>query len=255
MRSAVERLVRRAHRSVLLAAMWLYVAIAAPVHAQFDGAPPSEQEIAIAIEQLKADPNLRSERLARSLRWKNEDRDRQAEAGGGWLHNLFLFFAESGRVLMMVVGGIFVIALVVVAVRALRNVRSGPTAAKTETPTHVRDLDIRPESLPNDIGAAVLETWARGERRAALALLYRGLLSRLVHVHGVAIRDSSTEGECLELAARTLEPVRHRYVAQVIALWQRATYGGREPDAYELQALCSGFDRALERAAPSRDPA
>ena len=69
-------------------------------------------------------------------------------------------------------------------------------------PTHVRDLDIRPESLPDDIGAAARALWDRGEHRAALALLYRGLLSRLAHVHRLPIRDSSTEGDCLALAAR-----------------------------------------------------
>ena len=55
-------------------------------------------------------------------------------------------------------------------------------------------------------GCAAL--WDRGDHRAALALLYRGLLSRLVHVHRVPIRDSSTEGDCLALAARCLTPRR-----------------------------------------------
>src|SRR4029079_6929748 len=71
-------------------------------------------------------------------------------------------------------------------------------------PTHVRDLDIRPESPTDDIGAAARQLWDRGEQRAALALLYRGMLSRLAHVHRVPIRDSSTEGDCVELASAQL---------------------------------------------------
>ena len=55
-----------------------------------------------------------------------------------------------------------------------------------------------------DIGAAARVLWDRGDHRAALALLYRGMLSRLAHVHRIPIRDSSTEGDCLALAASHL---------------------------------------------------
>ena len=54
-------------------------------------------------------------------------------------------------------------------------------------PSHVRDLDIRPESLPDDVGAAALALWQRGEQRAALALLYRG--------HAVAPRARSLRAD------------------------------------------------------------
>ena len=56
-----------------------------------------------------------------------------------------------------------------------------------------------PRSLPADIGAAARALWDRGERRAALALLYRGLLSRLVHVHRLPIRDSRPKATALRL--------------------------------------------------------
>ena len=79
-------------------------------------------------------------------------------------------------------------------------------------PSHVRELDIRPESLPADIGAAVRELWLAGERRAALSLLYRGALSRLVHSYQVAIGDASTEGDCVRLARAALPPPRGDFV-------------------------------------------
>jgi hypothetical protein len=115
-------------------------------------------------------------------------------------------------------------------------------------PTHVRDLDIRPESLPSDIGAAARQLWDSGEHRAALALLYRGLLSRLAHVHKVPIRDSTTEGDCLSLAVQHVDETRHAYVAQLVRTWQRAVYGGAEPDTATVHALCDAFGRTLDRA-------
>jgi hypothetical protein len=116
-------------------------------------------------------------------------------------------------------------------------------------PTHVRDLDIRPASLPPDIGAAARALWDAGQQRAALALLYRGLLSRLAHVHSVPIRDSTTEGDCLALAAEHLPTPRHDYVSRLVGVWQHAVYGHEEVSAVAVHDLCDGFAPALDPAA------
>jgi hypothetical protein len=113
-------------------------------------------------------------------------------------------------------------------------------------PTHVRDLDIRPESLPDDVGGAALELWERGEHRAALALLYRGVLSRLAHLHAVPIRDSTTEGDCLALAAIHLPAAAASYAERSIRVWQRAVYGNAEPTADEFHYLGTTFASALD---------
>ncbi len=118
---------------------------------------------------------------------------------------------------------------------------------RLDVPSFVRDLDIRPESLPDDIGAAARQLWDSGDHRAALSLLYRGLLSRLAHVHGVPIKDSTTEGDCLALAAQHLfDESRKTYVAQLVRLWQRAVYGGERVADESVHALCEGFARALD---------
>ena len=122
--------------------------------------------------------------------------------------------------------------------------RSGRITA----PSFVRDLDIRPESLPADIGAAARQLWDSGEHRPALALLYRGLLSRLVHVHMVPIKDSSTEGDCLALANRHLKDEERKvYVASLVRLWQRAVDGGEDDPTESVHALCDGFARSLDQ--------
>ena len=162
------------------------------------------------------------------------------------------FVAQSGRALFWV--GIVALALFLVSylVRVLSGGRDGVGEGQFVTPTHVRDLDIRPESLPPDIGAAARQLWDRGEHRAALALLYRGLLSRLAHVHKVPIRDSTTEGDCLSLAVAHLDEARHAYVTQLVRTWQRAVYGGREPDNATVYALCDAFGRTLDQPVAPR---
>jgi hypothetical protein len=116
-------------------------------------------------------------------------------------------------------------------------------------PSHVRELDIRPETLPADVGAAVRALWLAGDRRAALSLLYRGTLSRLVHSYDVAIGDASTEGDCVRLARAALPDERGDFVARLVGAWQLAVYGDRPLPSAQVLGLCDDFDRMLPAVA------
>jgi hypothetical protein len=114
----------------------------------------------------------------------------------------------------------------------------------------VQSLDIRPESLPDDIGAAARGLWDGGEHRASLALLYRGMLSRLAHVHRVPIRDSSTERDCLTLAANHLTPAACNYASFLVRVWQQSVYGGENAQPATLHQLCDDFAGMLGTRSP-----
>ena len=154
---------------------------------------PHGPQVAGAIARLQADPNLSAEETVRRLQWAGE---RQEPDGHGleWLLDLFEWISQSGRMLMWL-GALALAALLALYLfRLVRHFRRRSDMAGEMTPSHVRDLDIRPESLPADVGAAAQRLWESGEHRAALALLYRGLLSRLVHVHGLPIREFEHRG-------------------------------------------------------------
>jgi hypothetical protein len=224
------------------------VALQTAPRAQARPAPPGEDAIARAIEGVKADPNLATERTIRTLKWKTQRQRMEVPGWLQWLSGLIEWFNQSARVLAWLWVVVLVALLAVFVVRMVRGRTPQGAAARFIAPTHVRDLDIRPETLPADIGAAARQLWDRGEHRAALALLYRGLLSRLAHVHEVPIRDSSTEGDCLLLAAAHLPPARHEYVAQLIGVWQRAVYGHQRAQTAVVHALCDQFTTALDTA-------
>jgi hypothetical protein len=209
-----------------------------------------ETEVAAALAEVRKDPNLATDRTIRTLRWKDSDTPPRPMARPAWLEwvtGFFRWIDESARVLVWVaVAGLAAL----LAFYVVRTLRTWETAEKDlggafEAPTHVQDLDIRPESLPANIGATARQLWDRGEHRAALALLYRGLLSRLAHVHQLPIRDSSTEGDCLALAARMGLPGRD-YAARLIVLWQSAVYGHLQVDTLAVHALCDSFSPALD---------
>jgi len=77
------------------------------------------------------------------------------------------------------------------------------------------------------------------------------MLSRLAHVHRVPIRDSTTEGDCLVLAAHHLSADTQAYTSSLVRVWQRAVYGDETVVPATIYELCDGFARALDRTVPA----
>lgn len=217
------------------------------------GPQPTQEEITRALETVKADPNLAPVRTMKLLRWRDSGAPKRSGVPGwlAWLGDLLRWLDQSARVLVWGVALVLVAALLGYLVRLV----GGRSAAAAQSdlrvaPVRVHDLDIRPESLPDDIGATARRLWDRSEHRAALALLYRGMLSRLVHVHQIPIRDSTTEADCVALAAKHLEPTRSEYATCLVRVWQRAVYGQERIQDFDVYGLCDGFGHALDRATP-----
>jgi hypothetical protein len=239
----------RALRALCIAALLL---TARAGLAQQDKEPPvaaasgiaTSHDVARAVAAVRADPNLGGPRTERTLRLKSDDDGKRRPAPSApWLIEMLRWMSEAGRGLVWLLGAIAVALLLVTAWRWMR-VRADAAAGRVAVlpPSHVHDLDIRPDSLPADIADSARVLWQRGEQRAALSLLYRGALSRLVHGHGVAIGAASTEGECLELAQAALPAAAGTFFERLVGAWQIAVYAARWPDPDSVATLLDGFD-------------
>jgi hypothetical protein len=226
-------------------------------HRPVSGEEISQRDIAAALEVVRNDPNLSAERKTRTLRWVEGGSlpdSRKPPEWLKWVADLFVWLAQNGRFLFWGVLVVLAAMLIIYLVRLASGWRIPERSRPFKVPSFVLNLDIRPESLPDDIGASARQLWEAGDHRAALSLLYRGLLSRLAHVHGVPIKDSTTEGDCLSLASSHLfDDARKVYVVKLIRLWQRAVYGGEQVEAESVYELCDRFARALNdpEAAPT----
>jgi len=247
---------RRRLGAVVLAALCACGAAAAAAAAP-DPLPTREQ-VRAAAERLRADPHMPGTRTEKSLRFKPRDEDedkKKADSDAGsldWLRDFAKTVAEGARWLIW---GLAALALAWIVVRIHRWMRVRATGGRPRgeaLPSHVGSLDIRPETLPDDIGDAAATLWQRGQHRAALSLLYRGALSRIVHLHGVPVRAASTEDECVALAAPRLAPGPQAFLARLVGAWQLAAYGGRLPATADVLALCAGFAQNL--GAPAEAP-
>ena len=221
---------------------------------------PSREEVQAAHDKVRQDPNLGGTQKEQKLRFKDfepwKPKPSKSEPPPNWLIGLARWMAEAGRLVIWALGALAV-ALFLVGLRHWIRVRADAVAAKAirHLPSHVRELDIRPESLPDQIGATARALWDSGEPHAALSLLYRGALSRLVHDHAVPIRAASTEGECVQLTTKRLAHQHSDYVARLVGAWQLAVYGARLPESASVLALCDDFDRHLgQRPTPEGKP-
>lgn len=204
-----------------------------------------------AASAVAADPLLSGKEKTKTLRLKeDEDKKSKARDNGDWWINLLGNLSAGMRVAMWL-GGAALLIWVLLRLRDWLGVKRGGDDTAVLPPTHVGTLDIRPESLPADIGAAARELLARGEQRAALSLLYRGALSRLVHGHGVPIRAASTERDCLALAAPRLAPGSQAFLVDLVSAWQTVAYAHRQFPVDSAEQLCDDFAARLQPGAPA----
>ncbi|SEQ56494.1 protein of unknown function [Pseudomonas cuatrocienegasensis] len=115
-----------------------------------------------------------------------------------------------------------------------------PSPVRRDAPTQLFGLDVAPERLPDDIAAEAERLW-REQPRAALGLLYRALLSRLLHQHHLPLTSAHTEGEVLEQVAQFKRDDLNAFSQILTRHWQAAAYGNRLPPQNACADLCAGW--------------
>jgi hypothetical protein len=104
-------------------------------------------------------------------------------------------------------------------------------------PPSLFGMELAPQTLPPDVAASALGLAREGKLREALALLYRGALSQLVHRWGVRLLASHTEAEVLSLAPFEAK----KYLEKLIDAWRACAYARRPPDEQSVEALAEGY--------------
>lgn len=117
---------------------------------------------------------------------------------------------------------------------------SPPSRSKPPAPPQVFGLDLNRETLPDDIASSAERLWLN-EPRAALGLLYRGLLSHLLHDFALTLKAADTENQILERIERLQRPDLLVYSRTLTVHWQNMAYGHRIPPAHLQAQLCNGW--------------
>lgn len=104
-------------------------------------------------------------------------------------------------------------------------------------------LDLNRESLPPNIASTAESLW-QSNPREALGLLYRALLSQLVHEYKLALKPADTENQVLQRIEQLQQPALLAFSRSLTEHWQNMAYGHRLPPEPLQYELCDGW-RAL----------
>ncbi|WP_454562900.1 DUF4129 domain-containing protein [Pseudomonas sp. AIG] len=118
-----------------------------------------------------------------------------------------------------------------------------PSKPKRALPQQAFGLDLNRDTLPDDIAAHAEQLW-QSQPRAALGLLYRGLLSHLLHDFDMSLKPADTELQVLAHVEQLQRPELLTFSRNLTNHWQNMAYGHRVPPASMQQELCDGW-RAL----------
>ncbi len=228
---ALRRIAERHAVAVLVLVFTLGVALPATGYSQEKN---PKQEIA---EVLKAKEFGYYREAERWQPKKSDEQQSRREGRPGWLA-LGYALAKAAEVLMWIAAGALIAYALWWAVRMLPRHRMG-RAEPYRPPAALFGMELAPETLPPDVGAAAAALAREGRLREALSLLYRGALSQLVHKRGVQLLASHTEGDVLRLSG---EPP---YLKNLIDAWRGCAYARRMPPASEVERLADGYGTAF----------
>lgn len=123
--------------------------------------------------------------------------------------------------------------------------KKSPPSTKID-PVIMFGLDVTAKSLPDNVITEVLQLWQEHNQRAAMSLLYRATLSRLIEYNQFEFKASDTELECAQKVKVSGEQLLSEYFYQLTRTWQHLAYGHQFPSYGEFQQLCQQWDMQIK---------
>jgi hypothetical protein len=233
---------------VLLVALAAAPASVAAVPAHQEPAPVAEPtsdadtlDPSGVVQEVLADPEFGS--WETQTVWRLREQEPSPERTGPSLDLGPLLAALIEPTMWILAAAAIAVILIFVLRRAAGIGPRNRGAKEVPAPPEVLfGLDVREDSLPDDVMAAARDLWESGRRAEAIRLLYRGALARLIARDGLDVKESATEGDCLRLAARAISIERLRYLRTLTGVWQSTAYGHRLPEAALAEALIRDWD-------------
>lgn len=210
------------------------------------------------IEDVLKDKDFGEEKLVEKWRFKNiieENEDKIPE----WLIKLVEWWEQNFDLeniddsvstaafwLKLLLIGCFIFLLLYLLYRFRGPLKGIGSKNNNKTrPEIMFGLDVRAESLPDDVPTQVMQLWEQHNHREALGLLYRAALSHLIQQYSLAFKSSHTESECAALVKSLGIFELSHYFSRLTRVWRRLAYGHRLPDTEELRGLCNNWNRVM----------
>ena len=252
-RQLTERVEKaRKHATAVAASLLAALALAVFAPAQEARAQqPQERKAAAEIKEVLRDPDFGRKGTRTRIRYVGPQWEGKSDAkpfDWSWMARLSQWMGELTRAAAWVAGGLALCFVLYYVARYIRTHRFG--ALGPRRPDFLFGMDVRPESLPDDV-AGTAEALVREEKtREALSLLYRGALVRFMDA-GVEFRHGDTEGDCMRRVNTAEAPARKAYFRRLVNAWQSLAYAHEAVEPASAVALARDWRDQFD---PGRDP-
>ena len=262
-RTVEKTAARRRGGAAALAASLLLLFTASSVPGEvMAGDNPGPEESREIIGQVLTDPLFG--RMESQNYWKyigDQREETETETPQGLVDFLKLLFeiikgflkgtAEFGEIILWG-GGLLIVAFLLYHFSLnsewMQSLGQGRSGGKRKLPTELFGLDVRADSVPDDIADEALKMLGTGDLRGALSLLYRGALIRLISEHQLDIPASATEGECLRLVQRHRDHGEADYFGKLTRMWLTTAYAHCTPESARIEQLCHDWQQVYGHA-------
>ncbi|XOZ33628.1 DUF4129 domain-containing protein [Halomonadaceae bacterium KBTZ08] len=159
---------------------------------------------------------------------------------------LILELLGWGLLIVLVVWLVYRYAHLIPALKGLPLPERRRRTKDDASPETLFGLDVREASLPEDVVSEVRGLWHAGQTRAALALLYRGTLSRLLSLYAVEFKRGDTEGDCQRRVTYLQQQDLDQYFRSLTTVWLQLAYAHRPPHPEQVEQLCEQWPALFE---------
>ncbi len=114
-----------------------------------------------------------------------------------------------------------------------------------DLPSSMFGLDIKQDSIPEDVIQAARSAWSSDQPRDAVAILLRSSLILLLHEHNCRFFDSDTEAECCDRIDQQAPQAVSVYMRKLVTAWQSIAYAHVAPSDAVFDQLCQQWSEVF----------
>ncbi|MFC1664495.1 DUF4129 domain-containing protein [Pseudomonadota bacterium] len=163
-----------------------------------------------------------------------------------WVQSIGRMLAHLFEVLLWVIPIIIIIYLVLYFKDKNLYFRFYKKEDDYNPPISLFGLDMRDESLPDNVLGEVDRLWRLKKHRQSLSLLYRASLVRMMRTHQVEFAQGDTEGECLQKVRSAVAQDLATYFKKMTGAWITLAYGHQSPSSEMFDDLCRSWKQLNE---------
>ena len=221
------------------------------------GARASSLDPATVAREVMKDPAFGQETA--DTTWRYIPAPDQPATADGWftklmrrivnfISGLLDAVAKVSRIGVYAVWGLAIV-FVIGLLYTYRDALIPQRKAKWRAPSMLFGMDVRAESLPDDVTLAANALIAQGNAAAALGLLYRATLVTLIHRERIEFAPGDTEAGCERRVNGKIDVSAYAYFVELLLNWRQSAYAHRDIPRDILEQLSARWG-ALFRMDP-----